>query len=104
MIRATKGDIEPHYIKSYIGIRGEDGVQNFVTMWPKRSGHVNVHFKIPYDQDVDSRIENSSLAKIGYRQGSNKCKVQIRESDLQDNRALIKDLIRIAKSDHFGGL
>ena len=102
MIRVTKGDITPHYIKSYIGLRGAEGVQNFVLMWPKRSGHVNVHFKIPYDQDVDSRIENSSLAKIGYRQGSNKCKVQIRESDLHDNRELITAMIRLAKQAHFG--
>ena len=101
MIRIVKRDIEPHYTKSYVGLRGEEGVQNFVTMWPKRSGHVNVHFKIPFNQNLDSRIEDSTLAKIGYRQGSNKCKVQIRESDLHESREFITELIELAKRAHF---
>lgn len=103
MIRLTKGDIEPNYIKSYIGLRGAEGVQNFVTMWPKKKGHVNVHFKIPFDPDLDSQVEESSLTKIGYKTGSNKCKVSIRESDLDESRELITEMIRLAKSAHFAG-
>ncbi|MDE0023297.1 MAG: hypothetical protein OXP69_02680 [Spirochaetaceae bacterium] len=102
MVRGVKSDIEPNYTKSYIGLRGAEGVQNFVTMWPKKKGHVNVHFKIPFDSDLDSRVEDSSLIKIGYSQGSNKCKVSIRELDLGDSQTLITELIRKARNAHFG--
>ena len=103
MIRGAKGDVVPNYMKSYIGLRGAEGVQNFVTMWPKKKGHVNVHFKIPFDPDLDTRVEESSLTKISYKTGSNKCKVGIRESDLGESRELITDMIRLAKRAHFGG-
>ena len=100
MVREIESDKKAHYTKSYIGLRGAEGVQNFVKMWPKKSGHVNVHFKITFNEDFNRRIDESSLAKISYGQGTNKCKVQIRKSDLNASRALVMDLIGAARA-HF---
>jgi len=102
LVCEVKSDVKAHYTKAYIGLQGSEGVQNFVTMWPKPAGHVNVHFKVPYSDAINDRVDESSLGKISYKQGSNQCKVQIRKSDLNVSRTLIMDLIRDANRAHFG--
>ena len=102
MIRDVKPDINAHYTKAYIGLRGHSGVQNFVVMWPKKGGHVNSHFKIPYNTDVDRMVDESSLGKISFKPGSNKCKVQVRKEDVEERREIILELIERAHRARFG--
>ena len=102
MIQDVKPDIEAHYTKAYIGLRGHAGVQNFVVMWPKKSGHVNSHFKIPYSTEVDRMVDESSLGKISFKPGSNRCKVQVRKGDVENSREIIVELIELAHRARFG--
>ena len=102
MIRDVKADINAHYTKAYIGLRGREGVQNFVTMWPKRGGHVNSHFRIPYSIDIDRMVDESSLGRISFKPGSSKCKVQVRKADIQTSREIIVELIKLAHRTRFG--
>ena len=102
MINTTKPNIQAKYNKHYIGLTGRQGVQNFVQMRPRKAGFVIVEFKIPFNEEMDSVIEESSLDKLPYEKQWRQFRVRIRKSDLDESGQVIKQLIESAH-DHFGG-
>ena len=102
MINTIKPNIQAKYNKHYIGLTGRQGVQNFVQMRPRKAGFVIVEFKIPFNEEMDSVIEESSLDKLPYEKQWRQFRVRIRKSDLDESGQVIKQLIESAH-DHFGG-
>ena len=105
-IVATISTIEPNiqakYNKHYIGLTGRQGVQNFVQTRPRKAGFVIAEFKIPFNEETDRLIEESSLDKLSYDKRWGRFRVQIRKSDLDESGQVIKQLIESAH-EHFGG-
>ena len=102
MINTIKPNIQAKYNKHYIGLTGRQGVQNFVQMRPRKAGFVIVEFKIPFNEEMDSVIEESSLDKLPYEKQWRQFRVRIRKSDLDESGQVIKQLIESAH-EHFGG-
>jgi len=96
MVSSQNPQIQAKYYKAYIGLTGPDGVQNFLTMRPRKGEYVVAHFKMPYSEETDSAIDESELEKIDYQQRQNRFRVRIRKSDLDSDRKLLLDLIRRA--------
>ena len=101
MINTTRPNIQAKYNKHYIGLTGRQGVQNFVQMRPRKAGFVIAEFKIPFNEEIDSVIEESSLDKLPYKKQWRQFRVRIRKSDLDESGQVIKQLIESAH-EHFG--
>ena len=101
MINTIKPNIQEKYNKHYIGLTGRQGVQNFVAMTPRKAGFVIASFKIPFNEETDSAIDESSLDKLPYEKQWRQFRVRIRKSDLVESGPVIKQLIELAH-EHFG--
>lgn len=101
MINTVKPEIKAKYNKHYIGLTGRQGVQNFVLMRPRKAGFVITEFKIPFNEETDRIIEESSLDKLTYIKRWGQFRVQIRKSDLDESAQVIKQLIESAHQ-HYG--
>lgn len=101
LINTFKSNIQAKYNKHYIGLTGRQGVQNFVAMRPRKAGFVIVEYKIPFNEETDRLIEESSLDKLSYDTQWGRFRVRIRKSDLEESGQVIKQLIESAR-EHFG--
>ena len=101
MINTIEPNIQAKYNKHYIGQTGRQGVQNFVAMTPRKAGFVIASFKIPFNEETDSAIDESSLDKLPYEKQWRQFRVRIRKLDLDESGAVIKQLIESAL-EHFG--
>ena len=96
MIRKLDAGIQPSYTKHYIGLAGPKGVQNFVSLYPRRK-FVVVHFKIASNAQTAKLIEESNLDELSYVRSEKAFRVRIWKSDLDESREVIKDLIGQAR-------
>ena len=100
MIKAINPKIQPKYNQSYIGLRGAEGVRNFVALKPLKSEHVVVDFRIPFSEELDRELDESGLDKIRYDRRWSFFRVRIRKSDLTDDRGIVQRLVKQAH-DHY---
>ena len=101
MIQEVKPDIEAKYNKHSIGLTGSAGTQNFVILHPRKGEYAGARFKIPFDEDLDREIDESSLDKLPYKH--NRFRVRIRKPDLDESRAVIERLICQAYGHYIDG-
>ena len=101
MIQEVKPDIEAMYNRNSIGLTGSAGTQNFVILHPRKGEYAGVRFRIPFDEDLDRDIDESSLEKLPYKH--NRFRVRIRKPDFDDSRAVIERLICQAHEHYIAG-
>ncbi len=100
MIREISPTAEPKFNKYNIGLTIDGQVRNFVLFKPRKA-YVLTHFKIPQNEETTTRLDESGLAVVTYDSNFGYYRVRVRQSDLEDHRDLILDLIREAH-DSFG--
>ena len=100
MIADVESDIQTKYNKHYIGLLGSAG-KNFIWLRPRKSRYALAEFKIPFDDNTDQAIDQSSLTKVPYEQRHSHFRVQVRDSDLTESQDTILQLIRQAH-EHTG--
>lgn len=101
MIKAVKPGIQAKYNRAYIGLKGPEGVQNFVTMHPRKRERVLVDFAVPQSEETERALDESGLEKV--RHDSGRLRVRIRKDDLERNREYVQSLIKQAH-DHYRGV
>ena len=100
LIREISPTAEPKFNKYNIGLTIDGQVRNFVLFKPRKA-YVLTHFKIPQNEETTTRLDESGLAVVTYDSNFGYYRVRVRQSDLEDHRDLILDLIREAH-DSFG--
>lgn len=86
--------LELKFNKHYVGIARSGVADNFIWMTPKKEA-LNIHFKIPYSDELRERIERS-LDFMSYTHIYKAWKIKVTESDLSENTADLENLIRLA--------
>ena len=100
MIKVVKPGIQAKYNRAYIGLTGPEGVQNFVTMHPRKREHLLVDFTVPQSEETEQSLDESGLDKVRY--DNRRLRVRIRKADLERNRDYVQSLIQQAH-DHYSG-
>lgn len=97
LIREAKAGAELNYNRRHIGLLLDGRARNFVSFHPKKGSHAFAMFKIPRNETVDTRIEETGLTK-GYRRGN--YRVRLVESDIREHEDLLRELVQRAYEAH----
>jgi len=97
-------EVEPkatlNYNKHYIGLAIDGVASNFFVMRPRKQ-HVRIEVKIPRDDDLTQRMEDAGMSLLTYQVRWGAYRLQITDTDLDDNEELLRELIRRAR-DAYG--
>ncbi len=66
-----------------------------------RKQHVRIEVKIPRDDDLTQRMEDAGMSLLTYQVRWGAYRLQITDTDLDDNEELLRELIRRAR-DAYG--
>lgn len=100
-IMASLGDITAEYSlkynKHYIGMAKNNIANNFISLVPRKSA-VLLHIKLEKTDEIDELIDKSDLDSLAYDKQWNQYRVRIKQSDIDSNLDVIKELAARAKS------
>ena len=99
LIKEVDPAVAPKYNKYYIGLTSAGAIRNFVEFRPRKV-NVTTAFKIPQEDGLTERLEESGLATMSYDNRSGAYRVQVRDGDIENHRALFLDLIRRSRDAH----
>jgi predicted transport protein len=100
-IQEMDASLDLKYNKHYIGL-GRDGLPyNFVTFRPKKST-MTMEIKLPQSDDIDSRIEEAGLDKLGYDARWSCYKLRLTVSDVKTKSEVLSDLMKLAYDRRVG--
>jgi len=92
-------DIDPRlvarYNKHYIGV-GFDGLANNFISFKPRKKHLCLQIKIPEVDETNEMLENTNLQLLDYDKRWHNYRIQVTQSDVDNNRNLLLDLMRQA--------
>ncbi len=100
-IMDSLGDITAEYSlkynKHYIGIAKNNIANNFISLVPRKSA-VLLYIKLEKTDEIDELIDKSDLDSLTYDKQWNQYRVRIKQSDIDNNLDVIKELAARAKS------
>ena len=100
IMRTVQPGTKQRYTKGYIGLSGVEGLRNLVVLEPRKE-YVVAKFKIRRNDDTERMIAESNFEELEYIERWNEYRVKVTRSNLDENRATIKELIRQAH-DQYG--
>lgn len=84
------------YNKHYVGLQRDGVADNFVQFRPRKK-HLGCELRIDFSEELDAQIEASGLAQIQYDKRWKRYRLQLKPADVAANRALLQELIRLAR-------
>ena len=85
------------YNKAYIVPESEGRVRNFITFEPRKKNYLYTGFKIAQGDELTDRLNESELAFTQHKWG--RYYIRVRESDLEQSRELLDELILRASDE-----
>jgi len=95
MIKEFDAEYELKYNKFYISLAKNKQPDNFVIFRPKKQ-NTAMELKINQSEGIDNLIEEAGLDLMDYDKKWNRYRIRISNKDLEKNRFLIMNLLRIA--------
>ena len=93
------GEINPRlsarYNKFYIGL-GLDGIANNFISFKPRKKHLVLQVKIPPSEEIDEKLENTSLQLLEYDKRWRNYRIQVTKTDVERHRELLLELMNQA--------
>lgn len=83
--------------KHYIGLAKNSIANNFISFVPRKTS-VLLHIKLEKTDEIDEIIAESDLDCLAYDKQWNQYRLRIKESDLETNISVVKDLVSRAKA------
>lgn len=99
IIREVDPSVALKYNKNYIGLSRSGVATNFVQFRPRRH-HVILEFKIPRSEELNERVEASSIDALVYSTRWGRYRMQVTEAELIANRNLLRDLVVLARDNY----
>ncbi len=106
MVRTEVPGIGPKFNKYYIGLAMPGGpAQNFVSFVPRKANLI-VQFRIPQEDDLDTRLSESNLNLLAYDKQWGYYRIRVYPSELEDTDRCdtIAELIGLARAAYPGNL
>ena len=95
LINEFTQDFKLSFTKYYIGLEKDGRPNNFCVMRPRKSALI-VEFKLPFSQDIQTKIEDAGLDNMGYNKRWGSFRVRLNKEDLQKNKKLLTELLQMA--------
>lgn len=95
IIREFTSDVELKYNKYYIGIAKDGQPFNFVSFRPRKKD-LNLLFKSPQLDEIQSIIENDGLTDMGYDKRWGQYQIKLTKPDIKAKKEVLKDLMKRA--------
>jgi hypothetical protein len=93
-------DVDPlaslKYNKNYIGLARGGVARNYVSFHLRKKHHVIVSFKIPPNEELNQRIEDSGLEMLAYGQRRGQYRAQVDQEDVEQRGDILKELVQLA--------
>ena len=93
------GEINPRlsarYNKFYIGLGLEGIANNFISFKPRKK-HLVLQVKIPPSEEIDEKLENTSLQLLEYDKRWRNYRIQVTKTDVERHRELLLELMNQA--------
>src|SRR3712207_4149841 len=83
------------YNKFYIGLARDGQPYNFVLFRP-RKGHVIVELKLPENDDLTAKIEQSGIETLDYDKRWRAYRLQLAKTDVSGKADVLQELMRLA--------
>ena len=99
LIRTVEPNLQPNYLKHYVGLASNHVPRNFVTFRPRKQ-HLIAAFRIPRTPALDEELESVGLDTMEYKQRSRRYQVRLTREDLDTYREPLIDLVRRARDAH----
>ena len=90
----SDNSLELKYNKYYIGMAHNGVADNFMSFKPRKQG-VLVEFKIPHDEEITARMEES-LDFVSYKARWGRYIIRFTEGSFRENKPFIKELAQLA--------
>jgi len=90
----TEG-FELKYNKFYIGLAKDGQPNNFAVFRPRKSG-LNVEIKIPFSDEIQTKIEEAGLDDMGYLKKWNAYRLRFSKGGVESNKKLLSHLLKQA--------
>lgn len=100
LINTVHGGMSPNYNKHYIGPVSGGVAQNFVTFSPNKS-IAWASFKLPQEAELTAWLDETGLSTGAYNSTFGNYRVRIRQSDLDEHRDELVELIARARDAYF---
>ena len=95
LIRTVRPELSPKYNKHHIGLASGGVARNFVVFYPRRN-HVWTNFKIPQEEDQTAWLDETGLSTVSYDTRYGYYRLRVRQSDLDNHKEDLLQLIRKA--------
>jgi predicted transport protein len=95
IIREFTSDVELKYNKYYIGIAKDGQPFNFVSFRPRKKD-LNLLFKSPQLEEIQTIIENEGLTDMGYDKRWGQYQIKLTKPDIKAKKEVLKDLMKRA--------
>ena len=92
IVREIDPRLVARYNKFYIGL-GLDGIANNFISFKPRKKHLCLQVKIPPSDEVDERLENTSLQLLDYDKRWRHYRIQVTKADVERHHGLLLDLM-----------
>ena len=93
----TGEDLALKYNKHYIGL-SRDGVADNFMSFRARKDYLIAEFRIARTDDVSALIEDAGIDSLAYDKRWGRYRLRLKAQDVEDNRDLVVDLIRLASN------
>lgn len=100
LINTVHAGMSPNYNKHYIGLTSGGVAQNFVTFSPNKS-IAWASFKLSQDEELTAWLDETGLSTGAYNSTFGNYRVRVRQSDLDERRAKLSELIAKARDAYF---
>lgn len=96
LVKEEDPSVELNYTKHYIGLSQNRTAKNYISI-ELRKQHVNLLVKHPRSQELSDMIEEAGIDTLPYDKWFGNYRAIIRESDIDEHRDLLKNLIALAR-------
>jgi len=95
LIKTLSPDFELKYNKFYIGLAQNGQINNFVILRPKKD-FVRFEIRIPKSEEMDEKLEASSLDMLEYDSKWRRYRIRLNKSDIETKKDIILELLGLA--------
>ena len=95
LVKLVQPGISPNYNKHHIGFALNGVTRNFVVFHPRKN-YVLTNFKVPQEEEQTTRLDETGFNVASYDTRYGNYRLRVRQSDLENHREDLLDLIRKA--------
>ena len=97
LVAAGDPDIQPNYNKAYIGLKRSGKSDNFITLRPRKSGHVILSVTLENDGVVTSLLNEQGFDQMPYDSRYGYYRLRLKSVDLTERKNELQGLITKAQ-------